>query len=402
MGKLKPEYRQLANPKAFNEFLDGMGALSNRDELADQFDYDWHARQLYFEPHFRALVMLHTTVYESARDLQWAAQNDLLFMSSGAAIEISVPGFTQANAQRPLEPLLVMLQQVMDTVARLPHRRLRSIDSDTWRSIVGLLSQVDLFDATRLALPPSLAEWAETSEESAGFKLQLKLDGLDGHFKQVLLTPFSGNDNPYFDTLLDLEEGAQRIYVFDAGYFHIDQYHTISRSDNFFVTKLHGNIKPHTVWERPAPTEPLVNGYVVLEDRYVTLSGDDTRWYRCVRVRLPTTGKVITILTNLLWLSVEQVCLLYHYRWSIEIVFRWLKHLLQLDHFISRDPQGIIRQVLTALIVWGLLVIANQDRDAFSPKALWRQLQADIHRAIFEFGRRVGRAEALAEPAAPE
>lgn len=116
--------------------------------------------------------------------------------------------------------------------------------------------------------------------------------------------------------------GAQRVYVFDADYFDIHQYHVISHSDNVFVTKLHGNIKPYTVCTPPAPTEPLINGYVILEDRYVTLSSDDTRWYRCVCVRLPTIGKIITILTNLLWLSVEQVRLLYHYRWFIEIVFR--------------------------------------------------------------------------------
>jgi hypothetical protein len=41
---------------------------------------------------------------------------------------------------------------------------------------------------------------------------------------------------------------------------------------------------------------------------------------------------------------------------------------------------------LTALIVWGLLVIANQDSGKLSPKQLWRQLQADIHQAVFEYG----------------
>jgi hypothetical protein len=32
-----------------NRFLDGNGALANRDEMADRFDYDWHARKLKFE-----------------------------------------------------------------------------------------------------------------------------------------------------------------------------------------------------------------------------------------------------------------------------------------------------------------------------------------------------------------
>jgi IS4 transposase len=103
-----------------------------------------------------------------------------------------------------------------------------------------------------------------------------------------------------------------------------------------------------------------------------------------------TTGKEITILTNLLLLSAEQICLLYCYRWTIEIVFRWLKQIVQLDHFISQDPQGIMRQVLTALIVYGLLVLFNQNPNRFSPKQLWRQLQADIHQAIFDLGFQAG------------
>ena len=60
------------------------------------------------------------------------------------------------------------------------------------------------------------------------------------------------------------------------------------------------------------------------------------------------------------------------------------------DHFISQDPQGIMRQVLTALIVYGLLVLFNQDSGRFSPKQLWRQLQADIHQAIFDLGFQAG------------
>ena len=76
--------------------------------------------------------------------------------------------------------------------------------------------------------------------------------------------------------------------------------------------------------------------------------------------------------------------------YTIEVVFRWLKHILQLDHFISRDPQGIMRRVLTALIVYGLPVLFNQDSGCFSPKQLWRQLQANLHQAIFDWAYQLG------------
>jgi hypothetical protein len=132
--RLNAEYRQLANPKEFNDFLAGGGALSNRAKIADQFEYDWHARKLTFEQHFRGQVLMQATAYQSTHDYQWAAANDLLFASSGAAVEISVSGLAQANRNRPLEPYVVMMQQVMDPVVALPYRKLRALDKRPGRA----------------------------------------------------------------------------------------------------------------------------------------------------------------------------------------------------------------------------------------------------------------------------
>ena len=56
--------------------------------------------------------------------------------------------------------------------------------------------------------------------------------------------------------------------------------------------------------------------------------------------------------------------------------------------FISRDPTGVVRQTLTALIVWELLSIFNERGEQFSPKRLWRKLQAATCQALFDLGRR--------------
>jgi IS4 transposase len=74
-----------------------------------------------------------------------------------------------------------------------------------------------------------------------------------------------------------------------------------------------------------------------------------------------TNGQEIILFSSLIELSADQICLLYRYRWTIEIVFRWLRQTLELEHLTSHAPVGILRQILTALIVWDLLVIANQD-----------------------------------------
>lgn len=388
---LQSSYRSLANPSEFEDFLSGNGALSERDVWAEEVGYDHRARKLDFERHFRALVLLHTTDRTSGRDLSTAAREAPLFKATGSDFDISVAGFGDAMADRPIEPYWRMLTRVMDQVKTLPHQRLRGIEAETWRQVTGLFDEIDLFDGTSMELPPTLCEWAETEPDASRMEMHLKLSGIDGRFQEAITTRPGGNGNAHFQDLLDLEEGAGRLYVFDAGYFDIDQYHEITDTGNYFATKLHGNIEPETVCRRPVPDEYTDAGrrtdcgYSVLEDRYVRLTGRDM-WYRVLTVKV-STNKTIEILTNLLWLDAAQVCRLYHHRWSIEIVFRWLKDRLQLDHFISRDPRGIIRQIVTALIVWGLLTIYNRGNAEFSPKKLMREVRRAQEQAIFEFGR---------------
>jgi len=391
----KPDYRQFVNSQQMTSFLEGGGALSNRQEIAEQFGYDWHARKLDFETHFRGQVLLQATAYESVRDHQWAAQHDPLFAANGAAVQISVSGLAQANRNRPLEPYLVCMQQVMDVVARLPHRKLRALDKETWQGITHLLKRTDIFDATTLSLPPQLADWAKgmagQKEGAAEMKLQMKLAGHSGAIKQLLFTPAPGSDSPYFEGLLgDLKAQSEVIFLFDGGYWRLETYQQIVESDNHFVTKRAGNIQPHVVEELALPQHPLASGYTVLRDALVYLGDDQSQHYRMLEVKL-TNGEQITLITSLLEAPADQICLLYRYRWTVEIVFRWLRQTLQLDdHLTSRQPSGILRQILTALIVWGLLIIANQDSGRFSPKQVWRQLQADLHQAILEFGYRLG------------
>jgi hypothetical protein len=391
MTKLKPEYRKFARARQFDQFLDGNGALADRDEIAERFDYDWHARKIWFESHFRGHVLMQTTSYRSTRDHRWAAENDPLFASCGAGVEISVSGLAQANRNRPIEPLVIFLERVMTAVEQLPYRRLRALDKETWQGIVGLLHRTDLFDATTLVLPPKVRAWASGNRgESAALKLQLRIDGVDGHFKQILLTPAPGSDAAYYDTLLgDLDAQEGQIFVHDGGYWKIATFHDIVDSGNDFVSKLGGNIQPHIAKEQPLPEAPLASGYTVLQDALVYLGDRQDLAYRMLRVRLSTAEEIL-LLTSLIEATADQICLLYRYRWTIEILFRWLRQTLQFDHFGSQHPTGIVRQILMALIVWGLLVIANQDPGKLSPKLLWRELQARIHWAAVELGYRLG------------
>ena len=121
-------------------------------------------------------------------------------------------GWEELWADRLIEPYWQMLGQVQAAVEELPHQRLRGVSTGAWEEVADLFGTVDLFDATQIELPPTLADWQETSEERSGFKLQLKLDGTDGQFKEALITGPDGNDNDYIEDLLDLgvEERSEK------------------------------------------------------------------------------------------------------------------------------------------------------------------------------------------------
>ena len=155
---LDAPYRSLTNPTEFENFLSRNGALADRAEWAEAAEYDHRVRKLDFERHFRALVLLHTTDRTSARDSSEAAKEAPLFRAVKSDFDISVAGFGDAMADRPIEPFWHMLKRVMQTVKDLEHQRLRGIDAETWDRVTDLFREIDLFDGTSMELPPTLCE----------------------------------------------------------------------------------------------------------------------------------------------------------------------------------------------------------------------------------------------------
>ena len=54
-----------------------------------------------------------------------------------------------------------------------------------------------------------------------------------------------------------------------------------------------------------------------------------------------TTPVTLVLVTNLLDLPAELIGVLFHYRWAIELFFRFFKHVLGCRHLLSHDPVGI-------------------------------------------------------------
>ncbi len=406
MSKLNPEARDFASPRNFARLLNWV-PTKKRQHIAAEHGYDFNARQLRFEPHLSAWVLFGLTDDETLRDMHAAVNHDPLYRLNGAGIDVSLGGLSHAHATRPYEALQDVLMEALARIEQVPKskRILRELAPATLEQVAELLSRSAMFDSTTLRLPTKIKEWAEQraeeDEEELPLKVHLRLRGGYGGMDRLILTAEHEHDARRYKELLDLEqaqeEGGGFIYLHDCGYRDLEVYDEVVDSGNHFVSRLHGKTTAYHVKDLTLPEKrKLSNGYTLIHDRIVTLGKRDSQHqYRLTDI-LDSKGKPITIVTSLLDLPVEHVCLLYFYRWTIEILFRWLKHTLGRIHLVSHHPNGFMMQIVATLLVYALLVLYHQG-GPFSLKQALRELRFQMHERLYQLGYEQGRHDALAK-----
>jgi hypothetical protein len=394
--KVAGSLKAFVGPRTLGQALDHAVSPRRRQEIVEQSGYDAHAQKLTFEPYLRALLVRQIEG-GSLHDLQAGMARDPLYQAHGAQLEISVPGLSKANAQRSPQPFWDVLAEVMAAVDALPQAvrlgrgtPLAAATPKQLREMSELLERTHIFDGTTVELPPQIAQWARTStkQERAGIKVQLRLRAGYGGLDRVMVTGGRGNDNPYFCALLDLETAAPgQVYLFDTGSSKLATYEAIRQHGSELVSILPASLTVAIIEEREIPTAVTAQGYTIHSDRIGYLGTGKTRSAYRWRVieATDTQGQRRTIVSSLLEESAERLTQLRAYRWTIEIVFRWLKRVLQLDTLISYSPGGIQMQVAVALLTYGILLLYHAG-GALSLKALRRRVKQALHEALFAAG----------------
>jgi hypothetical protein len=169
-----------------------------------------------------------------------------------------------------------------------------------------------------------------------------------------------------------LESG--RCYIKDRGYAKFTLFNDINAIQSSYVCRLRDNSNYDVLEDRPLSDEAVADG--ILQDAIVELgktSKADARPdhpLRLITIRSTphvkrskykggSTGHgsdgVLRIATNLLDVPAEIIGLIFQYRWTIEIFFRFFKHVLGCRHLLSHDQNGIEIQTYCAIIACMLI-----------------------------------------------
>jgi hypothetical protein len=161
------------------------------------------------------------------------------------------------------------------------------------------------------------------------------------------------------------------LYLFDLGYWSFTRLHRIIQASSFFVCRLKSTCDPLIVSVSQRRWQSLVGKRL---SEILGLLGGEEQFDMTVRLskankpRFDDEIRLVGLLYEGTWrfyitnifqraFTPKVIYDLYRQRWSVETFFNFFKHLLHIEHLISRTRNGIMVEIYSALIFYILTQI---------------------------------------------
>jgi hypothetical protein len=319
-------------------------------------------RQLHFDQYcLLVLLFLFNPVVRSLRAIQQASQLRNVQRKLGC-LRASLGSLSEAKEvfqPERLKEIIAELGEQLQPIARDP--RLKDVRHT-----------LTLVDGTLLKGLPVLVQAAlpdpRTAKLQAKFRLHTQFDLERAVPIRIDVTEGISRGAADERAVLGKALETGRCYVEDRGYAKFKLFNEIVAAGSSYVCRLRDNSVYQTVEQRTLSQDDVQAGVVF--DGVVFL-GETTKKaedrpdhpLRLVIIKTtphekrggPATAGLLLIATNLLDLPAWIIALIYRYRWTIEVFFRFFKHVLGCRHLLSHDPVGIEIQTYCAIIACMLI-----------------------------------------------
>jgi hypothetical protein len=330
-----------------------------------------HNRKLHYDDYcMLILLFLFNPAVKSLRSLQQMSELKKVQKRLGCP-RISLGSFSEAadifDPER-LKEIIGELGQRLEAHNRDP--RLKDL-RDT----------VTLVDATLLTALPRMAEASLLKGKTGSGLVKWRLHT---HFEvdryvpiRIDTTRAAGGDADE-RTVLERTIESDRLYVMDRGYAKFRLFNKIVAAQSSYVCRIRDNSTWEVVEERPL--SPAAVADRVTQDAIITIGASSKKGaqpdhkMRLITIqckphrkagrssyysRKGSTGPAcdgeLRLATNLLDVPADIIALLFHYRWLIEIFFRFFKQILGCRHLLSLSQTGIEIQSYCAIIACMLI-----------------------------------------------
>jgi hypothetical protein len=321
-------------------------------------DRDRAGNRILHMDQYISLLLLHmfNPICTSLRSLQQASELKKVQKKLGVS-RASLGSLSEASTVFDSRRMLEIIEQLGRQLEPIAHH-------NKLKDLPGILTAVD---GTLLKCLPKIAWALWIDDKHKAVKNHVHFEVLKGVPVKATITEGNGNEK---DVLAETLE-AGRIYVLDRGYAKYGLLQKILDHRSSFVCRIQDNYVCEVVEERPITADGEAAG--VVRDRIVRLGSNAksdaiSGTVRVVEVKCrphvkrmhggrggPEQSQTIVIATDLLEVEADVIGLIFQHRWTIEIFFRFYKHILGCRHLLSYNQNGIELQTYSAIIACMLI-----------------------------------------------
>jgi hypothetical protein len=319
-------------------------------------------RQLHYDEYCMLMLLyMFNPIVTSLRGLQQASELKNVQKKLGCA-RASLGSLSEAATVFDPERLKEIIAELgAETKAINVDRRLRDVP--------GTLTAVD---GSLLAVLPKLMQASVLKQATGSGLVKWRLHT---HFEvercvptRIDVTPNGGGEHDE-RAVLERTVEADRTYVTDRGYEKFALFNRIVAVGSSYVCRARDNsayevLESRTLTDADRAANVLSDEIVALGQsskaearpdhpiRFVTvsISPHTSRGKYKGGSTGPSSDGILRLVTNLLDVPAEIITLIYIYRWTIEIFFRFFKHVLGCRHLLSHSQRGIEIQTYCAII----------------------------------------------------
>lgn len=300
--------------------------------------------------HLLVLIYGQLTNRESLRDLTTSlAPFKNMFHHLGFGSNVSRSNLSKANETR--DPR-IFEEYAMKLISIAREKRTDIKD-------FFLSNNVYAFDSTTISLCLSVFWWTKLHHGKSGVKVHTLFDVKNGIPSFVIITGAEVHDSKVMD---QIPYEPDSFYIFDRAYMDTKQLNVIDMAKAFFVVRE----KRRMLYEVVQDKEYNNPDTGVMSDTLIKFTGLKTKKQYPKQMRRVVfydkdMNRTFVFYSNNTNVSAEDIALLYKYRWSVELFFKWMKQHLRIKEFYGTTENAVKIQVYAAIITYCLVAIIETD-----------------------------------------
>lgn len=228
------------------------------------------------------------------------------------------------------------------------------------RKLLGQFRDIKGIDSSSIRLFCELEQWFKSSHQGiAALKIHTRFSFKLGTAERIQVTKAKQHDSKF----KGVTQALGLLYLMDLGYWSFSRLARIHQAGSYFVMKLKTSCDPVIV-EAPELLQDWVGKTLAeVQDKLTEFAGDidlQVQLSKNAKTTLPEFRLValwhedqyyfyVTNLNSDVF-SPQHIYKLYALRWEIEVFFNQIKNVMNLQNIISRNKNGIMIEIYSALI----------------------------------------------------